>query len=190
MNHTYTHTYNHTHTHTTPCCPSPFPPPTPPPTPPHTHRSRFGGIVPHPTGDGEAVVLDLGTKVAPLVQQYVTAMEQKRLREGLKCAIQLCALGNLFFQVRRGGRSVCRGVGVWGGVGSVHDVQPCVNIYTNTHIHTHGSTVLHIDTFSPLHTHMHPHPPTHKHTTSNNRKTNYGVLSRATRLHVVHVWLR
>lgn len=44
-------------------------------------------------------MIELGSKVKTLLEAYVTAMEAKKLREGLKCCIQLSALGNQFFQV-------------------------------------------------------------------------------------------
>lgn len=50
--------------------------------------------------------MELGAKAGALLEAYVAAMEAKRLRDGLKCTIQLSTLGNQFFQVGRVG-AVC-----------------------------------------------------------------------------------
>ncbi|GAB4819697.1 hypothetical protein N2152v2_006743 [Parachlorella kessleri] len=65
-------------------------------------HSRFDRTVPGPAGDkGAEAVKALGEKVAPLVQQYITALENQKMREALKCAMLVSSAGNLFFQDQR-----------------------------------------------------------------------------------------
>ena len=63
---------------------------------------RFDGVVPSGKCPGaEPALAELNTKVAPLVEQYLAALERIKLKEGIRLAMLVSAAGNKFFQARR-----------------------------------------------------------------------------------------
>lgn len=61
--------------------------------------SRFDRTVPGPAGEkGSEAVRALGERVAPLVQQYIAALEAQKMRDALRCAMMVSKAGNAFFQ--------------------------------------------------------------------------------------------
>ncbi|KAK9807550.1 hypothetical protein WJX72_002305 [[Myrmecia] bisecta] len=61
--------------------------------------AKFGSRVPAAhASKGAAEVVELGQKVAPLVDQYVAALEKIRIREAIKIAMSISAVGNKFIQ--------------------------------------------------------------------------------------------
>ena len=62
---------------------------------------RFERRIPAQHADkGTAALQALSKEVAPLLTQYVSAMDRIRMREALKVAMSISSLGNRFIQVR------------------------------------------------------------------------------------------
>ncbi|KAL3147164.1 hypothetical protein ABBQ32_002671 [Trebouxia sp. C0010 RCD-2024] len=61
--------------------------------------AKFGGEVPgvHAEKGAEAVA-ELGRQVGPLVDAYVTALEARKLKDGIRIAMSISSLGNKFLQ--------------------------------------------------------------------------------------------
>lgn len=47
----------------------------------------------------EAALAELNTKVGPLVEAYVAALEKIKIKEGIRLVMAVSACGNKFFQV-------------------------------------------------------------------------------------------
>ena len=63
---------------------------------------RFDGVVPSAECPGaEPALAELNAKVAPLVEQYMAALERIKLKEGVRLAMLVSAAGNKFFQARQ-----------------------------------------------------------------------------------------
>lgn len=73
--------------------------------------ARYGGVVPPVAGGpGSLHVKQLTEKVAPLLEQYLEAMEAIRIREAARTLLEISACGNKYLQVRsRGPPSTSRG---------------------------------------------------------------------------------
>lgn len=55
---------------------------------------RFEGVVPSVHGEkGAAAVAELGQQVGALVDEYVTALEARKLKEGIRLAMAISSLG-------------------------------------------------------------------------------------------------
>ena len=67
---------------------------------PWTAVCRFGGEVPgvHAEKGAEAVA-ELGRQVGPLVDAYVTALEARKLKDGIRIAMAISSLGTPFLTV-------------------------------------------------------------------------------------------
>ena len=62
---------------------------------------RFEGVVPSAECPGaQPALAELNAKVAPLVEQYLAALERIKLKEGIRLAMLVSAAGNKFFQAR------------------------------------------------------------------------------------------
>ncbi len=48
----------------------------------------------------QPALAELNAKVAPLVEQYLAALERIKLKEGIRLAMLVSAAGNKFFQAR------------------------------------------------------------------------------------------
>ena len=64
-------------------------------------NSRFDSAVPEPSPEGEADALALGGEVRALVEQYVEAMENQKLKLGVQTILQISSLGNLYLQTQQ-----------------------------------------------------------------------------------------
>ena len=55
---------------------------------------RFGGEVPSAHAEkGAAAIRELGQQVGPLVDAYVTALEARKLKDGIRIAMSMSSLG-------------------------------------------------------------------------------------------------
>lgn len=62
---------------------------------------RYDGRVPASTAEsGQEAVAALGQRVAPIVEAYISAMEARRLKDGIRLAMDASREGNAFFQVQ------------------------------------------------------------------------------------------
>ncbi len=61
---------------------------------------RFGGIIPAATCEAaQPAIAELNSRVGPLVEQYMAALEKIKLKEGIRLVMTISAAGNKFFQV-------------------------------------------------------------------------------------------
>lgn len=61
---------------------------------------RYGGVVPAVTSEAaQPAIAELNSRVGPLVEQYVAALEKIKLKEGIRLVMTISATGNKFFQV-------------------------------------------------------------------------------------------
>lgn len=61
---------------------------------------RYDGQIPAATAEaGQEAVAALGRRVAPIVEAYTTAMEVRRIKDGIRLAMDASREGNAFFQV-------------------------------------------------------------------------------------------
>lgn len=62
---------------------------------------RYGGVIPAATAEAaQPAIGELNSRVGPLVEQYVAALEKIKLKEGIRLVMAISAAGNKFFQVR------------------------------------------------------------------------------------------
>lgn len=61
---------------------------------------RYDGSIPAAAADaGQEAVTALGQRVAPIVEAYTSAMEARRIKDGIRLAMDASREGNAFFQV-------------------------------------------------------------------------------------------
>ncbi|CAM6087122.1 unnamed protein product [Calypogeia fissa] len=59
----------------------------------------YGGVIPEISGaESHELTATFGSKVGDLVKEYVEAMEKVKLKQGLKTAMNISSLGNLYLQ--------------------------------------------------------------------------------------------
>ncbi|CAL8471724.1 g11266 [Coccomyxa elongata] len=64
--------------------------------------TRYGGVVPAATCEAaQPAIAELNSRVGPLVEQYVAALEKIKLKEGIRLVMTISAAGNKFFQDTR-----------------------------------------------------------------------------------------
>lgn len=61
---------------------------------------RYDDQIPAATAEaGQEAVAALGQRVAPIVEAYTSAMEARRIKDGIRLAMDASREGNAFFQV-------------------------------------------------------------------------------------------